>query len=71
MARKQREIGIEHLRQVCTLSEAARAWCKGRTPLKNAINRGLITAERIGRDWLIAIPSLEARYGKAINEIRR
>lgn len=65
------EIGLNHINNVVTLSEAAHAWCRGRSTLRYAIDRGYVTARRIGRDWLIAIPSLNAHYGAPTREIRR
>jgi len=65
------QIGLEHLNQVVTLTEAAYAWCRGRTPLRHAINRGYLTAALIGRDWLITVPSLKALYGEPIRKISR
>lgn len=65
------EIGLEHLYQVCTLTEACRAWKKGRTTLLWAIDTGGLTARRIGRDWLISVPSLERRWGRPIRPLER
>jgi hypothetical protein len=64
-------VGQEHLNQVCTLTEASFAWCRGRSTLQYAINRGYLTAARIGRDWLITVPSLCAYYGAPVRPIRR
>jgi hypothetical protein len=36
-----------------------------------AIDRGYVTAVRIGRDWLITVPSLKAHYGAPVRPIRR
>lgn len=71
MATKAREIGLNHLNQVCSLSEAMRAWKKGRSTLIYAIDTGHVTARRIGRDWIITVPSLISWYGLPHNPIRR
>lgn len=58
------EIGLEHLENVVTLSQARKAWQKSRSALICAINTGKITARLIGRDWLIALPSIKRYYGE-------
>lgn len=65
------EIGLNHINNVVTLSEAARAWCRGRSTLRYAIDRGYVTARRIGHDWLITVPSLIAHYGRPPRDISR
>ena len=63
------QIGAEHLEQICTVTQAAFAWCRAPETIKYAIDRGYITAARIGRDWLIAIPSLKSHYGKPTRKL--
>ena len=65
------QIGLEHLNQVCTVAQAAHSWCRAPETIKYAIDRGYVTAARIGRDWLIAIPSLKFHYGKPTRNIPR
>lgn len=67
----KREFWRETLDDVCSLSQACHAWGKSRTAIMNAINRGDIVAERIGRDWILSIPSVRARYGNAVRKIKR
>lgn len=65
------EIGVEHLNMVCTITEACRTWNRGRSTIHYAIDRGYVTARRIGHDWLITVPSLIAHYGRPVSQIKR
>jgi hypothetical protein len=65
------QIDAETLNQVCTLSEASKAWLRGRSTILYSIDRGYLTAAKIGRDWLITVGSLKALYGTPIFHIRR
>jgi hypothetical protein len=65
------EIGLEHLESIVTVTEACILWQRGRTSIKFAIDRGYLTARRVGRDWLISVPSLIAHYGETTRKIRR
>lgn len=57
------EIGAELLSQVVTVREACQMWNYSRSSVLYAINRGYVTARRIGRDWIIVADSLRAHWG--------
>lgn len=65
------QIGAIHLNQVVSVQEAAYAWCRAPETIKYSIDRGYLTAQRIGYTWIIAVPSLVAHYGKPAREILR
>lgn len=51
------------LRQVVTLSTAARLYCRDRSTIRYAIDAGNLAACKDGRIWLISVPSLVALWG--------
>lgn len=65
------QIGAELLEQVVTVPEACKLWNYSRFGVLYAIDRGYVTARRIGRDWIITVESLRAHWGEPTGQIMR
>lgn len=67
MGRKRTGRGVEGpspLDEVCTIADVCKRWFYSRSSVLYAIDRGYIDARRIGRDWVVSIPSVEAHWGR-------
>ena len=54
--------------QITTVQDAAQRWGYHESTIRYAINTGNIAAVKIGRDWIVSIPSMRAYYGSEIKD---
>jgi len=66
MARKRARRGVEApdpTELVCSIGYVCKRWNYARSSVLYAIDRGHIRAAKIGRDWIVSIPSLLSHWG--------
>lgn len=52
---------------VVTMAEAARMWSRDPKTVRYAIDAGNIAAVRLGRIWLVSVPSASRAWGPPVN----
>lgn len=57
------------LKAVCSVAQAARAWCKSSKTIKYHIQSDHIAARLVGRDYIISVSSAIAYFGFPVSPL--